>query len=71
MKTTIIEPCKLFALCVNTKSGQIYAYLNSTKYDKKYLLKSDAFGYFVVVGKGVERFEAEEDINKITDYINN
>lgn len=71
MKTTIIEPCKLFALCVNTRSGQIYAYLNSTKYDKKYPLKSDAFGYFVVIGRRVERFKAEEDVNKITDYINN
>lgn len=71
MKTTIIEPCKIFAICVNTKSGQIYIYLNSTKYDKKYPLKIDAFGYFVVTGKKVERFTAKEDINQITDYINN
>ena len=65
------EICKIFALCVNTKSGQIYVYLNSTKYDKKYPLKKDTFGYFVVNGKIVERFTAEEDINEIIDWINN
>lgn len=65
------EICKIFALCVNTKSGQIYVYLNSTKYEKKYPLKKDAFGYFVVSGKMVERFTAEGDINKIIDWINN
>ncbi len=61
---------KIFALCVNTKSGQIYVYLNSTKYDKKYPLRSDAFGYLVVNGKKVERFTTEEDISEIIDYIN-
>ena len=64
------EICKIFSLCVNTQSGQIYVYLNSTKYEKKHPLKKDAFGYFVVSGKMVERFTAEEDINKITDLIN-
>ena len=72
MKTTLSQfsQKKIKGIGTDTKNGNIIIFLNSTGYDKHYILREDNLGYFIRSGKEIERFTNEHDINEITEWLN-